>query len=84
MLMPSPRHTAADLELWREYEAADLAYPADRLDRLEAEAVDVIRAFAREPCYVSVSGGKDSSVLWALASLAGDRSAGAGSVRGGG
>lgn len=71
MLMPSPRHTAADLELWREYEAADLAYPADRLDRLEAEAVDVIRAFAREPCYVSVSGGKDSSVLWALASLAG-------------
>jgi len=72
MLMASHRHTAEDLRLWAEYERADRAADIDRLQRMEAEAVDCIRQFADAgPCYVSMSGGKDSSVLWAIAHLAG-------------
>lgn len=68
MLIPSHRHTPADLDLWAEYEEADRIYAdiyADRLTRLERESVDAIREFAaRGPCYASVSHGKDSTLLW--------------------
>ncbi len=74
MLIPSPRHTRADLEHWRRCEALDREYLkrcGARLDRLTVEAVRVIEAFAAEgPCYVGCSWGKDSTVLAHLASLA--------------
>jgi phosphoadenosine phosphosulfate reductase len=71
MLIPSPRHTASDLTLWAEYERGDFACDVARLQRMEAEAVKCIQRFADDgPCYVSISGGKDSSVLWAVAQIA--------------
>ena len=71
MLIASHRHTPEDLTLWREYERADKVTDINRLQRMEAEAVDCIQQFADAgPCYVSISGGKDSSVLWAIAHLA--------------
>lgn len=66
MLLPSNRHRPEDLELWAELEQADRAYNRRHLARREAEALRTIAEFARQPCYLSVSGGKDSSVLWAL------------------
>lgn len=67
MLTPSQRHTPEDLSLWREYEAADLIYDPDRLAILERESIETIRRFRDQGlCYLSASGGKDSSVLWAL------------------
>lgn len=70
MLLRSERHTPADLELWRELERADRAANVQRLAKMESDAVDCIRHFARDSCYLSVSGGKDSSVLWSLCHLA--------------
>ncbi len=71
MLIASDRHTAEDLRLWAEYEAADVAVDRVRLARLEREAVECVQAYAADgPCYMSVSGGKDSSVLWAIVQLA--------------
>lgn len=71
MLIQSHRHRPADLEIWREQEAADCeAANHARLYRLEREAVECIREFSQQPCYMSVSGGKDSSVMWSLAHLA--------------
>lgn len=65
MLIPSRRHTKADLELWAELEAADLVHaqrPA-MLRHIE-RSLGAIREFAEAgPCYASVSWGKDSTVL---------------------
>lgn len=65
MLIPSPRHTAKDLELWREYEVADLIHgkrPA--LQRRVARSLSAIGEFiGRGPCYCGVSWGKDSVVV---------------------
>lgn len=73
MLIPSPRHTAADLELWAELEEADRAN-ATRLGlsaKVE-QSVQAIREFIRAgPCYVGVSGGKDSAVTVAILGAAG-------------
>jgi len=71
MLIASDRHTSEDLRLWAEYEAADKAADINRLARMESEAVKCVREFASDgPCYMSVSGGKDSSVLWSIVHLA--------------
>lgn len=71
MLIPSSRHTKEDLRLWAEYESADMAVELNRLARMERQAVECVREFALAgPCYMSVSGGKDSSVLWAIVHLA--------------
>lgn len=71
MLIPSERHTKEDLRLWAEYESADKAVDVHRLQRLEREAVQCVQQYASDgPCYMSVSGGKDSSVLWAIVHLA--------------
>jgi phosphoadenosine phosphosulfate reductase len=65
MLIPSPRHTRRDLELWAELEDADRIHAARpqfaaRLERSLRE----IRAFvATRPCHAGVSWGKDSVVL---------------------
>ena len=71
MLIACERHTAKDVELWSSYEAADREVDCVRLARMEADAVQCVRLFAEAgPCYMSVSGGKDSSVLWAIVHLA--------------
>jgi phosphoadenosine phosphosulfate reductase len=65
MLIPSERHTAADLSLWSELEATDLAhYDAGRVEGKAEQAIRVLADFAAGgPCYASVSWGKDSVVL---------------------
>lgn len=73
MLIPSPRHTAADLALWAELEAADRLH-AGRLARSGKveRSLAVIREFvAAGPCYCGVSWGKDSTALFHLLQLAG-------------
>lgn len=75
MLIPSPRHTPADLRVWEMHERTDrMRYRRDlrRLERLAAESVRVMRAFVAEgPCYLGVSWGKDSVTLASLAAEAG-------------
>lgn len=67
MLMPSHRHTKEDLQVWSELEAADKIH-GKTLGRKIERAQQSIREFiAKAPCYLAVSGGKDSSVLWHLA-----------------
>lgn len=65
MLIPSERHTAADLGLWAEQEAADLAHAktASFREKLVAAEHAVASFAASGPCYCSVSWGKDSVVL---------------------
>lgn len=73
MLIPSHRHTSADLELWAELEEADHAH-AYRLPLKIERALAAIRAFvATGPAYCGVSWGKDSVVVAHLCWLA-DRS----------
>src|SRR5690606_20321735 len=66
-LIQSHRPTREDMRVWRERERMDRLYVercSSLLDRLEAPALDEIRAFAGAgPCYVGVSWGKDSTVL---------------------
>lgn len=64
-LLPSDRHTAADLALWRELEAADrLHADRPRLARCVAESLaEIARFTARGACYAGTSWGKDSVVL---------------------
>lgn len=70
MLIPSHRHTAADLELWAAYEAADRVHGAN-LDAKIEHALNVVRRFAEQPCYAGVSWGKDSVVLAHLIAISG-------------
>lgn len=69
MLIPCDRHRPEDLRLWSELNRADHVRAKDpRLDRLVTKSIQEIRRFASaKRCYVSVSGGKDSTVLWHLA-----------------
>jgi phosphoadenosine phosphosulfate reductase len=73
-LIASHRHTRADLDHWRICEARDREYLrrcGARLDALTVDAVRTIDEFsAAGPCYVSVSWGKDSTVIAHLAHLA--------------
>ncbi len=63
MLIPSHRHTPADLALWAEYEDADLLH-APSIGRKVERSLEAIREFvAAGPCYCSVSWGKDSVVV---------------------
>lgn len=73
MLIPSPRHTAADLALWAELEAADRAhYAAGRVAEKAERSIAFIREFAAAgPCYSGVSWGKDSAVLFDLVARSG-------------
>lgn len=65
MLIQSPRHTAADLDLWSELETADRVHGAGPLIvERELAAARVLSAFAADgPCYAGISGGKDSAVV---------------------
>lgn len=68
MLIPSPRHTAADLAHWARVSAKDALWgrqPA--MLRRRRAAVETLRRFAAEgPCYAGLSCGKDSTVLMGL------------------
>jgi phosphoadenosine phosphosulfate reductase len=62
MLIQSYRHTEADLELWSEYELADMLESVNpsKVD----ESIRCIVDFAKDgACYVGCSWGKDSVVL---------------------
>lgn len=75
MLIPSPRHTPADLALWRELEAADRAHGNRPQLAAKAErSLAVIREFVGAgPCYCGVSAGKDSVVAAALCRIVSDK-----------
>lgn len=62
MLIESERHRPADLELWRELEAAD-AIHAGTLDSKIDRAKAVVERFAAGGCCAAVSWGKDSTVI---------------------
>lgn len=64
MLIPSRRHTEADLSLWAELEEADRLHGQYRLPKLVPRALWEIETFARNgERYCSVSWGKDSTAL---------------------
>lgn len=64
MLIPSQRHRAEDLDLWRELEACDRAAASHRsLSKLAASAIETAIGFMKKgPAYTGVSWGKDSVV----------------------
>lgn len=71
MLIPSYRHTAADLEWWRETEAADCVH-GRTLAGKAASALQELHRFADlGPCYAATSWGKDSVALTHLLYLSG-------------
>lgn len=69
MLIPSPRHTAADLREWARLDRMDAVLSRQpSLARREARALAAIEEFAAAgPCYVGTSWGKDSVVVAHLA-----------------
>lgn len=74
MLIESPRHTPADIAAWKRLERYDQKIAAtNHLDRIEAKAVQTIRAFLADndgTDYASMSWGKDSVVTAHLTWLA--------------
>jgi len=64
-LIRVPRHTAADISAWERWERQDAAWSRTQAFRDRCrEAIDTIVAFASGgPCWLSVSWGKDSTVL---------------------
>lgn len=70
-LLPSPRHTAADLRVWTDREQVDavLARAPVMRRRQDAALATLARFAAAAPCYISVSWGKDSTVVAHLAWL---------------
>jgi phosphoadenosine phosphosulfate reductase len=73
VLIPSPRHTHADLQIWSEREEADLAYAGSlAFGRQVMRSVAAAREFAaRGPAACYVSWGKDSVALAGLLREAG-------------
>lgn len=65
MLMPSHRHSQADLANWKTLEAADLLnYSLRKVEEKARRSLAVLADFlASGTCYASVSWGKDSMVL---------------------
>lgn len=70
MLIESHRHTQADLDLWKEYEASDATHGMTLDSKIETSLL-TIRRFAEERCYAGVSWGKDSTVLAHLIAISG-------------
>lgn len=75
MLIPSHRHTPADLALWKEHEEADRAYAeisASRLKKMSDESIEIlVKWWKGGNGFVGTSWGKDSVVLLHMAQLAG-------------
>ena len=67
-MIPSPRHTPADLALWKEHEEADLAYGSlPTLGKRVERSLQVLRDFiSAGQSYAGASHGKDSTVLMHL------------------
>lgn len=65
MLIPSPKHSATDLRLWKELERADKAHShSSMLFRNLRRCNEIAREFlAAGPAHVAVSWGKDSVVV---------------------
>ena len=63
MLIHSPRHTAEDLELWRDYEAADLAHGKTLMSKADRSMEAIEDFVATGGVYAGISWGKDSTVL---------------------
>ena len=72
-LIPSSRHTTADLRHWETMAGFDRRLSiSPRLSALGDRAIRDVADFADDgPCYVSVSWGKDSVVVASLVALAG-------------
>lgn len=73
MIIPSPRHTPQDLELWTAYESADRVAAISLAPQWERATNAILRFVAEQPsCYAGCSWGKDSLVvahlLWTVAS----------------
>jgi phosphoadenosine phosphosulfate reductase len=68
MLLPSPRHTPADLTLWAELEEADrLWYTVGKMEIKALRAMTTITEFATAgPCVLMTSWGKDATVTACL------------------
>ena len=69
MLLKSDRHTPSDIETWKELEAADLVHGQTMLHKI-IKAIEDIRLFCREDCYVATSWGKDSMAMMFLVAMA--------------
>jgi phosphoadenosine phosphosulfate reductase len=71
MLVITHRHTAADLELWREIESADAIHGKRKSLRKKVHAsIESLVEFVQQgACYASVSWGKDSVVLAHLVAI---------------
>lgn len=67
MLIPSPRHSPADLILWSELESGDFAYPIK--DSIIEKTLAEIADWSGD--YIGVSWGKDSVVMLSLVHRAG-------------
>lgn len=72
MLIPSERHTAEDLRLWAEYEAADRVHGerfafSGKVER----SIQALREAAKYPHWIGCSWGKDSVCLAHIAYRAG-------------
>jgi phosphoadenosine phosphosulfate reductase len=61
MLIKCDKHTKEDLELWTEYEETDQLYINEKLEYKEQKAMKTIKTFNSN--YISISWGKDSTVL---------------------
>lgn len=62
MLIKCNRHTREDLELWKSYEEADfIYYRTHNMQVKEKKAIEILENFY--PNYISISWGKDSTVL---------------------
>jgi phosphoadenosine phosphosulfate reductase len=72
MLIPSHRHTAADLRLWAELEESDAELSnTPKLDMLISSTISTIQNFSvGGPCYAGISMGKESVLLAYLVHLA--------------
>lgn len=72
MLLSSHRHKPKDLDHWASLQRLDLVC-GQRLmrSRKPQAAIDAIRRFSAEPCYLATSWGKDSVVTCHLAVLSG-------------
>ncbi len=72
MLIPSHRHTAADLELWAELEEADQIFGRSQklTERVRRSIVEITAFASAGSCYAGVSWGKDSVVLASLIAVA--------------
>lgn len=72
MLIPSDRHTSADLALWAELEEADrIHYETLRRSGKVERSLTELERFAAAPCHAAFSGGKDSLAVLGLLEAAG-------------